>query len=278
MTTTYDDWLDDPEPTAQPAPHRRRVAWYTAALAPWAVVVGLLITNGSDDATTPAPAGELHATTEATVPSSGDRATVVGGPSGAGTQADSAPTALEIRGDWRQAPGRDAAATAALMAGRDWLAGELDVATDLLAVEAVEQLDGRVAVVTLQARTTEGERMRFGATVRIDGEHARPTGQPWLLPEIPTDAGPLETMALSEPQFHLEAVEALQHAGYRDVELEALERTESWPVIAHVRARTPAGRAVTSPVVLRRHVDRFVVAGTGVGDVTQAAEHAWDRR
>ncbi len=198
-------------------------------------------------------------------------------------------TITELQGDWRSTPGIRAAESVAMLVARSWLstsAADLDISglstsqiggwVEQLAVEATEQLDPHLVVVTLVATVYDNDadvvrQLRLGVPVRLGREQANVAGEPWLLPELPLDLEPPATDPVDD-HHHLDAAyAALIGAGYTDVEIQSLERTDSWPWRAHVSARTAHGYEVATPVLLRRHLDGFVVAGTVLHPATPAS-------
>ncbi len=307
-----DNWLDDdvdePDDTRR---IRRKRLWYAAATVPWVLVIVIIFALRDTGSQPPSGIGIDDAHAIATgepgapgAPGSDPFGAIDGHPGGTMNSDDVAiglhghgshaapgavPTdlyglghddviALQLQADWRQHPGAQAAAATAIVTAASWMSGELDITPAHFATEAVEMLDGRVAVVTTQAVTASGDVLRFGVTARIDGHTPRVVGEPWLLPELQSDQASLTTSALEEPQLHREAIDALVDAGYQDVQLHHLERTDSWPVFAHITARTPQGRPVTSPVVLRRHVGQFVLAGTVLPEGAAHTAAGWGQR
>lgn len=192
-------------------------------------------------------------------------------------------TVTELQGDWRRTPGIRAAEAVAVLVARSWLStsqADLDVGglstpvaggwVEQLAVEATEQLDPHVVVVTLIATVYDSDlhvvrQLRLGVPVTVGTQHPTPVGEPWLLPELPLRMDTPATERVLDEHDLAAARTALDDAGYTDVDVHSLERTDSWPWRAHVDARTPDGHEVTTPVLLRRHLDGFVVAGTVLG-------------
>ncbi|MEX2324713.1 MAG: hypothetical protein WD576_03100 [Nitriliruptoraceae bacterium] len=260
-------WFDDHNDGYQQ--RRRRWLIIAAAIVPWAVVLGLLVLRGGGDVDA---VGEPSASFSSSAdPQQHDRQH----PAAAGSEL----TVHQLQGNWRSTPGADAAAAVATMVARSWITGvapQLDLIgrpdthaamyAEHLTVEAIEQIDQTLAVVTLLASVFDGELRvairRLAVPIWTGQSTVRPAGQPWWLPEVELDSAPLSGEVVDDPQLILAAAEAISAAGYQNVELTQLERTDAWPWRATVRATTPAGMQVTTPVLLRQHVDRFVVAGT----------------
>jgi hypothetical protein len=200
----------------------------------------------------------------------------------------------EQRGNWRLAPGDGATAAIATAVGRAWLtevAPRLEVTgiepagartyAEHLAVEAVERPAAGAAVVTLLAvvlyadaeHTAEVQRVAVPIAETPDGP--RPAGSPWRLPAPDLTVTPLDASPVDDPPLVLEALEALEAAGFgegRPLEVTTLERTDGWPWVAHVRiSDTEAGADPRweGSVWLRRHLDGFALSG-----VPLAVDHA----
>ncbi len=264
-----DPWIDDddgdddrpPHRVGQPRVDRRRVLVWLAAGVPWLAVIALLIMSRGPDH----PALNHEKLAEpGEIPGShhiADQAPALAYPEEAEPL-----TLLEVQGGWRSRPGSTSASAVATGAAASWLGsleGDAHPRYVQLAVEAIEQLDARLAVITLAAvpaSTADGLR-RIGVAVWIDGEHPRVASAPWWLPELPTEVHPLRGTAIDDPARQVAAVDALVSAGYQDIELLRLEQTDSWAYLATIDARTPRGELVATPVLLRRHLDGYAVAG-----------------
>jgi hypothetical protein len=188
--------------------------------------------------------------------------------------------AVEYHGPWRPTAGAEEAMALAVVVARAWLT-DVDPRLELdglpsagtgryvehLVVEAVELPAPEHAVVTLLAVLLEGEEeltavvRRLAVPVAFDGDGAQPGGTPWWLPEPSLAARPPSTTPVEDLEELLAATEALHAAGYTDVALERLERTDGPAALATVTARTPDGETVDGTVWLRRHLDRYVVTG-----------------
>jgi hypothetical protein len=175
---------------------------------------------------------------------------------------------------------RTLAATATVVA-RAWATGvdpHLDVAgvepahgpryAEHVAVEAIERSGPELAVVTLLAIVLEEFDDGLGADLRriavplaIEGGAPRLAGSPWWLPSPELHRTHVQTHAETDPVLLDAAAQAVSDAGYDDVELLALHRTETWPWIAEISAVAPGGESVEGPVWLREGEDRFVLAG-----------------
>jgi hypothetical protein len=194
---------------------------------------------------------------------------------------------LEQRGRWRVEAGAEEAAALAVVVARAWLTDheprlaivdlpppEVGRYAEHLVVEAVEATAPDLTVVTLLAVLLDGQDeltttvRRVAVPIALDARGARPAGQPWWLPGPDLTPAPPPTRPLEDAADLLAAVDALQAAGYEDVTLDRLEHLGGTAAAATVTARTPDGERLDGPVVLRRHVDRYVVAG----DVLARAE------
>jgi hypothetical protein len=187
---------------------------------------------------------------------------------------------LEQRGRWRVEAGAEEAAALAVVVARAWLTDHqprltiADLATpevgryaEHLVVEAVEGTAPELTVVTLLAVLLDGHDdltatvRRLAVPIALDARGARPAGAPWWLPGPDLTPAPLATRPVEDAAELLAAVGALESAGYEDVTLQRLEDLGGTAAVATVTARTPDGEDLDGPVVLRRHVDRYVVAG-----------------
>jgi hypothetical protein len=281
-------WLDaEADPPELPARRRRWLLPLLAAV-PWVLIAVLLLTRG--------PSGGVADATQATGGEGGTGTTSAEGPPEADVAAPAAtPDALpgdasagstwaisEHRGAWRIVPGDGTTAAIAVVVARSWLTGVAPMlelpglpapaeATYLehLAVEAIERPAPGAAVVTLVAVLLERgaedqhevrvERLAV-PIVEVDDVPA-PAGAPWWLPPPDLTVRELDRELLDDPDLQLAALEAFEAAGSPPVELLGLERTSSWPVIAHVRTEDPTGAAWEGPVWLRRHLEGFALAG-----------------
>jgi hypothetical protein len=249
--------------------------------------------TGPDDGAGPTASAGMSSEAEvvdeqppnSTVPSDGDA------PSDGAAGSDPTPTAwegeladelwaIEYPGPWRSTASVEEAVALAVVVARAWLT-DVDPRLDLagiapagtgryvehLVVEAVEVPAPQHAVVTLLAVLLEGEDelaavvRRLAVPLAFDADGAAPGGTPWWLPGPSLEARPPATTTVEDPAELLTAAEALEAAGYTDVELARLERTEGAAALATVTARTPDGDPVDGTVWLRRHLDRYVVSG-----------------
>ncbi len=245
-------WLDD---HTEHRPRHTRAMLIAGLTVPWVVVAAVLVAMRPPSA----PPADAAAPAPAATP--GPHAHAHDHP------VEPLVDAVQVQGAWRASTGPAAAGAVATVHAHDWLVARPGTATtvDVLAVEGVEQLDGDVAVVTVLGavrRDGEATRVRLGVPVRTRGVVPDAAGEPWHLPMPPRDHSPLVGVPVDDPTELLAASEALVEAGYVDVSVVTLERTDAWPWRVHARARTPDGRTVDTPVLLRRHLDGFVVAGT----------------
>lgn len=293
MRDELPDWMDPPAEDAE-RPRRRLHRLLALAAVPWVVVAVLVGWRGSGqpvaatddlgappDATEPAGDAAAGDTTAgdgpAGVAEAGDD--VAGGPPPVTDPVEDGLVAETWQVGWREYPGDGATVAVAAAVARAWLTG-LDPLlavegispddgssyAEHLTVEAIERPGPGAAVVTFSAVVLEGgepttARLRRVAVPVDEHDHdPRPAGAPWELPGLElTPAPPVAADELGAE--HWPAAEAaLRAAGFVDAELRGLQRTTSWPVLAAVRTETPDGPR-DAVVWLRRHLDRFVVAG-----------------
>jgi hypothetical protein len=196
---------------------------------------------------------------------------------------------VEQRGRWRAEAGAEEAAALAVVVARAWLTDhdprlaiaeltppEVGRYAEHLMVEAVEATAPDLTVVTLLAVLLDGRDelavsvRRLAVPIALDATGARPAGTPWWLPGPTLDPADLSTRPIADVDEVVAAAAALEAAGYEDLTVDGLEELGGTAAVATVRARTPDGERVDGPVVLRRHLDRWVVAG----DVLARAERA----
>lgn len=305
MRDELPDWLDaTPDEPAAPPTGRRRSALLFAAIVPWAVVAALLLVGrwnadgiadaAADPTTSPSPIGDARETPGQSA-RPGDGASDAGsGAADDGAADDGAagdgdvPVATELRGTWRVGPGDGDAAAVAVAVARAWLTG-IDPRAAIhgitpvsehtylehAVVEAVERTGPDTAVVSLLAvlLDREGERNevrtgRLSVPIAFAEDGVRPAGTPWwaatpdLRPAVPT------SQPVDDPDVQLAAVDALVYAGFRELDLQALGRTDAGPWIATVRGLAPDGSPIDGDVWLRPHLDGFVVAGASLQPAT----------
>lgn len=268
-TDAVPPWNDWDEPAARRSSGARPPWLLVAGVAPWIVVVVLLL--GRSGA---APAAEA-----------GTEPAAAASPDAAPTRAPTAPTARVIGSAARTAVDEDDLRATATVVARAWLGGlgprlELDLDgaasgdgyVEHLVVEGVDHPGPGAAVVTLLAVVlqAEGDRYdtahlrRLAVPLHVDGSGARPAGTPYELTAPSLSAIPLEPSGdpLDAPELVLAAREALLAAGYSDVTVASLHRTAGWPLLATATARAPgASDAGTHLVWLREHLGELVVAG-----------------
>lgn len=250
--------------------------------------------TGADEPTSPATEGTTTSPDTEVLGIRRQAGRSDGGPAG-DDQDDAAPArtgdvaiATELRGAWRVGPDEGDAAAVAVAVARAWLTG-IDPRAAIhgitpvsehtylehAVVEAVERTGPDTAVVTLLAvlldrdgDRTEVRTGRLSVPIAFVDDGVRPAGTPWwaatpdLRPAVPTSE------PVDDHDVRLAAVDALVHAGFSEVDLRALGRTETGPVIATVRGRAPDGSAMDGDVWLRPHLDGFVVAGATLQPVT----------
>lgn len=286
-----DDWSGPSGP-----PRRRRLLLLAAAL-PWVVVAALLL--GGRGPATEAPTPQPTAPVPTPTPSGGDgspRMAPVAGASEAATTppVDAVATASTATGT--SVTGR--AAAVAVRVVRGWLsshhAGEPPAGlrhapgadtryVEHVVVEGIDLPAPGALVVTVTALALPVKENRYGAfevhrlavPLRLDGAAAVLAGAPWPLPVDDVTMGELTTNPVDDPDLQLAAAEALQDAGFRDVAVERLSRSDGWPWIVHATARGPGEAQPRAHVVwLRADVGRLVVAGTTAAapEPTQATD------
>ncbi|MBW3661488.1 MAG: hypothetical protein KY469_00185 [Actinobacteria bacterium] len=106
------------------------------------------------------------------------------------------------------------------------------------------------------------ELVRLGVPLLTDGGTARLAGTPWRLP--PADLEPVTPSLdpVDDPDLLVEAGAALTAAGYRDVEVTALDRTATWALSVTATAIAPGEvETATHQVWLRPHLSGLIVAG-----------------
>ncbi len=277
-----DDWPGRAEPT-----RRRRVLLLAAAL-PWVVVAALLL--GGRGPTTEAPTPQPTAPVPTPTPSDGDgpvRMAPVADASEAATTPPAGEVATASTAAGTSVTGR--AAAVAVRVVRAWLSshhtGEPPAGlghapgadtryVEHAVVEGIDLPAPGALVVTVTALVLPVEQNRYGAfevrrlavPLRLDGSAVVLAGAPWPLPVEDLALGELTTSPVDDPDLQLAAAEALQDAGYRDVAIERLARSDGWPWVVHATARGPGEAQPRAHVVwLRADVGRLVVAGTTTG-------------
>ncbi|MEX0831988.1 MAG: hypothetical protein WD007_05255 [Nitriliruptoraceae bacterium] len=281
-TAMHDEPWPDNDHTRRPTPKPFVIA---IAVLPWIVVALVVARSGDDDRSAAiSPSGPLWATDAAADPANGavdspgdshtDMHTTHVHPSDAWPPTSTGPVAPT-------SAVHQAAGAAATAIARAWITGidpqlginGLEPAGDSwyvehLAVEAIEAYDNDIAVIALIAIVIGGPPEALTADVRrvavpmsVRGV-PRPAGVPWWLPEPQWDVTPPVSHLVEDPDAQQRAVEALRHAGYTDVQLVELRRSDGWPWLAHIQGRTHAGQPVDGQIMLYRARDRFVVAGS----------------
>lgn len=278
-----DDWSGRSGP-----PHRRRVLLLAAAV-PWVVVAALLLggRGPTGDAPTPRPTAPVPTPTASEGDGPPRMAPVADASEPAATppvsRVDAASTATGT-----SVTGR--AAAVAVRVVRGWLSshhvGEPPAGlghapgadsryVEHVVVEGIDLPAPGAVVVTVTALVLPVEQNRYGAfevhrlavPLRLDGADAVLAGAPWPLPVEDVSLGELPTDPVDDPDLQLAAAEALQDAGFRDVAVERLARSDGWPWVVHATARGPGEPRPRAHVVwLRADVGRLVVAGTTAGD------------
>lgn len=266
---------------ATPDPARRPRRWLLgAAVAPWLVFVVMLAGDRASPvtppATDPAPTDPPTVEPTASTPAPTDRddspsdgpsgsALLLGGPAG--------PSSLDV------------ARGLALVVARSWLSTRPSGPTieglvpeegadrryvEHVAVETVDHPARGAAVVVVTALVLPiqddtygvGEHVRVAVPFLVDASGARLGGPPWRLDPVPAALTEVAATPVVDVDLHLAATEALLDAGYRDVVVDTLARSEGWAWVVEARGRAPGRDVVeTHAVWLRVDVDRLVVAG-----------------
>lgn len=253
---TKPPWIDD-EPTSAPRDPRRRSWLLAAAVAPWFLVLGVLVASGADDrgsrTATDLSAGDAQGdgdggltppgSTTAAGDAVGPPPSTVSGETGAGG-GDHAPpthrpdlvpdTNIEVRHVPRGQPTlRDAGSLAEVVA-HVWFADHevLHVVTE--AVEDASR-DTLAATVLVIMRGSDGPEVhRLVVPLASTPGGTAPTGTPYVLPsaQIRPVAGDLEP--LDDPALTGMAHEALRAAGYHDVTIGEVSTAPGWPYAVDV--------------------------------------------
>ncbi|MEX1162334.1 MAG: hypothetical protein WEB03_02015 [Nitriliruptor sp.] len=291
-------WFDD-EPDV-PTPSRRTRWLLVAAVAPWLVVVLVLVRSGSASPTQVAPAAIGGGPTAASAGGADDehRADDDGGD---GANGDTDRAVVEPQGSLLDEPASGAsqdghgatdlvtsrvaygvAEALAVAVTRAWLS---DAGPDLPApgidvrrgaylehvvVERIDLVDPQLAVATVSVVLLERDGDVYGAatlrrvavplTVTPSTVHAG--GTPWwLATALDLTPVPPETGVNDDPAAPDAAVDALTAAGYRDVTVAGLAVTSTGVVVAEVTATTEAGDRIDGPVWLRSSADGLELLG-----------------
>lgn len=263
-----DDWEDE-RPLSRPRSSRVRLIAIVAVI-PWLAAMLVMVRSGMAGGSTSAPDLPTPAPAAATDPSAST-------PPGMATP----PAVRNVTSPRVAVTGADAVAMATAVA-RAWLTGVgpaleidgLDERTPLyaehLVAEAIDHPSPGLAVVTLLGIVLDVEDgayraasvRRLAVPVALDADGARPAGAPWWLPDPDLTPAEIPRSAVDDPDLALAVVAAAEAAGYRDVELQTLAATASWPLIATLRAIAPGRTAPEEHEVwLRAHLDGLVVAG-----------------
>ncbi|MBS3942129.1 MAG: hypothetical protein KG028_14310 [Actinobacteria bacterium] len=294
MRDELPDWMDPPAEDAD-RPRRRLHRLVALAVVPWVVVAVLVGWRGDGEAVDAtrrlgdaAVAAEPPEDRPEHHPEDEPDDEPVEQPS---PEANGDTLVAETwQGGWREFPGDGATVAVAAAVARAWLTGlapVLDVAgvtpddatgyAEHLTVEAIERPGPGAAVVTFSAVVLDGgdpataRLRRVAVPVDERAVDPRPAGAPWELKGLDlTPTAPDVADELGDE--HWPAAEAaLRAGGFVDAELHGLQRTTAWPVLAAISTPTPDGPR-HQVVWLRRHLDRFVVAGLPLTQALPAAE------
>ncbi len=288
-STPFDDshWsFEDDEPTA---PRRRRPVLLLAAGLPWLVLAVLMLRGSggvSQDATplaAPAPSPSAGASAEASIEPTTDATTDPASPAdGAGQPSEDPTTATLITSQARDTATIADATALAVPIARAWLTdvpprldlgiGQADDTgyVEHLGAESVDfpapgQLVVSLVAVLLHAegdQYTSVEVRRLAVPLTVDRYGARPAGSPWWLPDPDLRVDAPSTTPVDDPEVLAQAGAALEEAGYRDVGVTSLARSDGWAWIVTATAVAPSGSAPAEHTVwLRPHLGRLVVSG-----------------
>lgn len=143
-------------------------------------------------------------------------------------------------------------------------------------VESVERPSAPLAVVTMLVVLLEETEDDLRADVRrlavplaIHTAQPRAAGEPWWLPAPDLTTLELGGETYDDPSLYLEAEEALQRAGYREVTVDGLQRTSAGVWLASVRGRDPSGRDRQATPWLVHDGQGFTLLGLGGATNTQ---------
>lgn len=268
-----DDWE---EPESRRIPSRGRMIAVLAAV-PWLVALALVVRSGGGAPAAPDPmpveAATAHAGTALERTTTADAVPPA---------ADASPPPISYANRPRvTVTAADAVAVATAVA-RAWLTGvgpALEVEgvgaarptyAEHLVAEAVDHPAPGLAVVTLLGVVLDADGGTYhAATVRrlavpvaLDAAGAHPAGAPWWLPAPDLEPTAVARSPLEDPDLAVEAVLAAENAGYVGVELLELAATDSWPLIATLRAIAPGQTEMHEHEVwMRPHLGGLVVAG-----------------
>ena len=287
-TPSADDRIDLDAWTGAPDAGRSPRRWLlVAAVAPWIVLVAILATGReapSDESRENAPVAPSAAAPSSTATAGTPTPSTAPTPAH-GADAAPTPPGLVALGTPTGPSSRGEAVGTAVVAARTWLGsrppgpalegltaepGAEDRYVEHLVVESVDHPARGAAVVTLRAIVLpvegdaygDAQQVRLAVPVSLDADGAALAGTPWRLPAARAALDAPSTTPVEDPDLLLAATDAVQLAGYRDVELAELQRTDGWAWVAHVDAVAPGDDEVRRHAIwLRSDVGRLVVAG-----------------
>ena len=290
-------WFDDPEDAPAPRTGSRRAVVLAIAAIPWLLVAALVLLP--DRSADPADTIPTASATPDTTPDAGTPTPPESDPDPP-PPAPAPPLAegrLDAEVDTRsrhpdaavttmadigtELSTRDSLAAVATVVARAWLTGvspHLDVPgltptdpsgyAEHVVVEAIDRHDPHLAVVTVLAvllrETPEGLRVdtqRVAVPLAITDGRVHPADEPWWLPSPDLRSGDLPAEPQTDPAWFEAAATGLRAAGFQDIEVTALERTDRWPWRARITARTADGQPIDGPVWLQWTGQGFEVAG-----------------
>lgn len=289
-----DIWVEE-EDDGQRRP-RSMLAILVIAAIPWIIVAAIVLLPDRDEPASPEVEGEAaleqseQSDDAPDTPQDGEPSQAEGTEEVTSDSQDEAPggtvgssdPASEVhdRVDTRASIDLALAATATVVA-RAWATGvdpPLDVPgvdpdqrpryAEHVAVESIDHASSGLAVVTLVAVVLEDFDEGLGADLRriavplaVNEGSPRLAGTPWWLPPPAIHPAEVAVETVLDPALLSSAADALQRAGYDDVEVAALYRTAEWPWVAGFTALAPGGEQVTGEAWLRQEHDGFILAG-----------------
>ena len=263
---------------------RRRPVLLLAAGLPWLVLAVMMLrggggAGGAEPLAAPSPVPTAGASAEAPGAAAPGASAATPTPFPTTTEPQ---TATLIHSQARDTATIADATALAVPIARAWLTGvppRLDLGigqadepgyVEHLGVESVDfpargQLVVSLVAVMLHAtgdQYTDVDVRRLAVPLTVSRAGARPAGSPWWLPDPDLSLDPPATTPVDDPDLLVQAGEALTAAGYRDVNVTSLARTEGWPWIVTATAVAPHASAPAEHTVwLRSHMGGLIVSG-----------------